>query len=60
MTEGWVCPVCGRGLAPWVTECPCYKEPPVIKFDGDIEALKKQLERATTEVQLIGKDYEIN
>jgi DNA-directed RNA polymerase subunit RPC12/RpoP len=21
---GWRCPVCGRGLSPWVTECPCY------------------------------------
>lgn len=20
---GWVCPVCGRGLAPWVQSCPC-------------------------------------
>ena len=22
--EGWICPKCGRGLAPWVSECPCY------------------------------------
>jgi predicted amidophosphoribosyltransferase len=21
--EGWICPVCGRGLAPWVDYCPC-------------------------------------
>ena len=21
--EGWVCPVCGRGVAPWVDYCPC-------------------------------------
>lgn len=26
MSEGWICPKCGRGLAPWVSECPCYKE----------------------------------
>lgn len=24
MSEGWICPKCGRGLAPWVSECPCY------------------------------------
>ena len=24
MAEGWKCPVCGRGLAPWVSECPCH------------------------------------
>lgn len=27
--QGWYCPRCGRGLAPWVSECPCYREPPV-------------------------------
>ena len=21
--EGWICPVCGRGLSPWVDYCPC-------------------------------------
>lgn len=24
--EGWVCPVCGRGLAPWVSSCPCRSD----------------------------------
>ena len=23
MKEGWICPICGRALAPWVPECPC-------------------------------------
>jgi len=22
--EGWVCPVCGRVSAPWVSTCPCW------------------------------------
>ena len=22
---GWICPKCGRALAPWTSECPCYK-----------------------------------
>ena len=21
--EGWICPVCGRGVAPWMDVCPC-------------------------------------
>lgn len=21
--EGWICPVCGRGLSPWTSFCPC-------------------------------------
>lgn len=24
--EGWICPVCGRGLAPWVDACPCKND----------------------------------
>lgn len=23
--EGWICPVCGRGVAPWVNSCPCQR-----------------------------------
>ena len=26
MSSGWICPRCGRALAPWVSECPCYLE----------------------------------
>jgi len=22
---GWVCPVCGKGLAPWARECGCVQ-----------------------------------
>lgn len=22
--QGWQCPVCGRVLAPFITECPCH------------------------------------
>lgn len=24
MSEGWICPRCGKGLAPWMSECNCY------------------------------------
>lgn len=24
---GWICPVCGRGLSPWTTVCPCKGYP---------------------------------
>lgn len=23
MREGWICPKCGKALAPWMSECPC-------------------------------------
>ena len=28
--KGWICPVCGRGVAPWVDVCPCQKGAGVI------------------------------
>lgn len=26
MKEGWICPKCGKVLAPWIPECDCYKQ----------------------------------
>ena len=28
--KGWICPVCGRGVAPHVDVCPCRKDAGVI------------------------------
>lgn len=25
MSEGWICPKCGKVLAPWMPECSCYQ-----------------------------------
>lgn len=24
--KGWICPVCGRGVAPWMNFCPCQSD----------------------------------
>ena len=24
--KGWICPVCGRGVAPWTSYCPCQSD----------------------------------
>lgn len=25
--KGWKCPVCGRGMAPWMPSCDCNNKP---------------------------------
>lgn len=30
--EGWICPRCGKALAPWVLECDCILRT-VIQYD---------------------------
>ena len=31
---GWVCPLCGRANAPWISQCPC--QPTVTTWTGPI------------------------
>lgn len=38
--KGWICPVCGRGLAPWVDYCPCHE---VETYAMSTEAVYKEL-----------------
>jgi hypothetical protein len=35
--EGWICPVCGRGVAPWVDVCPCRQDAGVINVTTTAE-----------------------
>ena len=29
---GWICPVCGRGISPFITICPCHDNEITIKY----------------------------
>lgn len=33
-STGWICPVCGRGLAPWTSFCPCKGSGSQITYGG--------------------------
>ena len=58
--EGWICPVCGRGVAPWVDYCSCQGSEMKITYgtstDGtyDIESYLEQarqyVERANADL----------
>lgn len=40
--KGWICPVCGRGLAPWTSCCPCVSTREIVynsKTDEEIFSL---------------------
>ena len=37
--EGWICPVCGRGVAPWLSVCPCQDEAGVINVTTTTEVV---------------------
>jgi len=34
VNEGWVCPKCGKVLAPWMPECDCYKNQQATTIDN--------------------------
>ena len=37
--QGWICPVCGRGVAPWVDYCPCVSIREIVyNSETDVEA----------------------
>jgi hypothetical protein len=38
--EGWVCPLCGRGVAPDVKVCPCVSEPVETKTSDPLEPFR--------------------
>lgn len=49
--KGWICPVCGRGLAPWVSCCPCMSNGLEITYGTDTTLLSNipsELERLFT------------
>ena len=34
MSQGWMCPVCGRGLSPSVAVCPCNGTGPSYEYSN--------------------------
>lgn len=34
MSEGWICPRCGKAWAPWVAQCDCTERPWQVTCEG--------------------------
>lgn len=43
--EGWICPVCGRGVAPWVNYCPCQGSEMKITYGTSTATDNEELNR---------------
>ena len=43
--EGWICPVCGRGVAPWVDYCPCQGSEMKITYGTSTTTDNEELNR---------------
>lgn len=43
--EGWICPVCGRGVAPWVNYCPCQESEMKITYGTSTATNNEELNR---------------
>ena len=50
--QGWICPVCGRGLAPWMSFCPCQGSEIKITYGTTI---KEELNSLSDYYQLLEK-----
>ena len=57
--KGWICPVCGRGVAPWVDYCPCQIDRNITYVSGtnaytnlDTEAFHKYANTNCEELKL--------
>lgn len=37
--KGWICPVCGRGLSPWTSVCPCRSAGLEITYGSGVTCL---------------------
>lgn len=43
--RGWICPVCGRGVAPWTSFCPCQSDMKITygtSIGGDVDMSEYQ------------------
>ena len=43
--KGWICPVCGRGIAPWVDYCPCQGSEMKITYGTSMGTADEELNR---------------
>ena len=47
MQYGWVCPKCGKVLAPWMGECNCYRQSSVTTTTTETQSLPSEYTTST-------------
>lgn len=61
--EGWICPVCGRGVAPWIDVCPCQSDWKITYGTGtgidDNFDLNEYIKYATEHWNDLDKDFKL-
>jgi hypothetical protein len=51
MNTGWICPRCGKVLAPYVLECRCSEQKNLVSYGGtvDVKLIKPEYTTSTTQ-----------
>ena len=56
--EGWLCPACKRGNAPWLPQCDCFREDKPKQQDGTTttqeQAYMKRVQNSMQDNAIIG------
>ena len=57
--KGWICPVCGRGVAPWADYCPCQSDWKITYGTSTTEEVLREYQDMMDHMNKVLEDGEI-